>query len=75
MDTKQVRRFRPWFWLKIAPGWRIGVRPDEGFKLFSERYGLTRVWRIFGYAISFKRSPCAPLFIGGWWIDGKREGQ
>lgn len=60
-------RLRPWFWIKVWPGVRLGVRPDEGYRLFSERMGLTRVWRIFGYAISFRqRDKDAPFFFGGW---------
>lgn len=60
---------RPWFWVAVWPRVRLGVRPDDGYKLFSERMGLSKVWRVFGYAISFRRDPkdfSAPFFFGGW---------
>lgn len=65
-----MKRFRPWFWIAIWPRVRLGVRPDHGYRLFSERYGLTRVWRVFGYAISFRRDHHKiSFFFGGWWSE------
>lgn len=60
----------PWFWIKVWPSVRLGVRPDGGEPpLFSERYGYTRVWRFLGYKASFRSGPlerAASFFLGGW---------
>lgn len=50
-----VRNFRGWaVWLYLPWG-RIGLHTDDGMgALFSERYGLVKVWRFRGLMLAYR---------------------